>query len=60
MDKEFWKMIGAFVVIIALGMSAGIWMISKMLEDVTVEGLAEEAGRATTQIERAFERGRSH
>ena len=59
MNKNFW--IGMAIVL--SGIVAIFWLtgflLSVLFEDITVEGLAESAGKTMLQIEKAYDKGKS-
>jgi len=57
-DKQFWLVLGGMFAAMIGMIWFIIFMVSLMLEGVTVEGIAESAGRTMQQIEQSYDKGK--
>ena len=58
MDKEFWKIIGIGFGFIVVIVSFTFFIVGDLLKDVTIESLANEAGKMSATIEREYNAGK--
>ena len=58
-SKKFWLVISDMFGVLVLCLYLFFWLVGQMLEGVTLEGVAEDVGRATKTLSEAYERGQN-